>query len=180
MSEEQLTAIEFFGYTVWKFSGEVHSICYNEYLGCVRKLSEKLAALFPDRQEEIHQQCTSLLVAFSRRLDEYMAQFMQYYQKNFRIPAQVPVYGEEIEQARGVGEKLKELQHRIAAVNLLNRKLLERVSAMKEEVNKRETLLHTVREIVKGKEELEQAKQLLDELRNVKSCMLQERTAGEP
>ena len=180
MSEEQLAASEFFGYTVWKFSGEVHSICYNEYLACVRKMSDKLETMYPDRQEEIRQGCTSLLMAFSRHLDEDMTRFMQYYEKNFRIPAQVPVYGEEIEQARGAGERLRELQQRIAATNFLNKKLLERVSLMKEELSKREALLRKAKELSKRVEELEQVKQLLDELRSARGSVVSEQTAKEP
>lgn len=167
MSEEQLAATEFFGYTANNFCGEVHAICYNEYLACVRTMREKLESMYPDRKEDIERGCTSVLMSFARHLDIDMVRFQQYYEKNFCIPHEVPVYGTDIEDSRGAGERLRELQQRIVAVNHLNRTLLQKVTMLEEEVKKRESLLVKVRELAEKKKDVEHAQRLLDNLKSV-------------
>ena len=135
MDEQELAAADFFGYTSHKFCGEVHAICYNEYLSCVCSTRERLQTMYPERKEEIQEGCTNLLVAFSRHLDENAEYFLQYYEKNIHsIPCGVPLYGVEIEESREAGEKLNNLKQRIVAVNQLNHTILERVTKMEEEV----------------------------------------------
>ena len=168
MDEQELAAADFFGYTSHKFCGEVHAICYNEYLSCVCSTRERLQTMYPERKEEIQEGCTNLLVAFSRHLDENAEYFLQYYEKNIHsIPCGVPLYGVEIEESREAGEKLNNLKQRIVAVNQLNHTILERVTKMEEEVHRREALLLKLQQFAKKKKEVEQAKTLLEELRSV-------------
>ena len=120
---------------------------------------------YPEKAEEIHQSCTSLLMDFSNSLDADIRGFLQYYTKNFAIPSHVPVYGMELEQSRGAGDRLTGCLHGAVASAHLNTQLLERVEQLQAISGRHEQQLAQVRKVREKVKQLEEAKRVLEQLR---------------
>ena len=102
---------------------------------------------------------------FSNSLDADIRGFLQYYTKNFAIPSHVCIYGTEIEQSRGAGDKLLSSQCSAMASAHLNTQLLERVKRLQAISRRHEQLLARVRKAKENGKLLEEAKRLLEQLR---------------